>query len=172
MCRAKTLTVCEFALCSALFSGAQGLLRTTILYYSILHYIICVHCYYYYYCYYHSLSLSIYIYIYTSLSLWPEVYQFFESDTLFLNKGVFIFVVFGRLAISRIEGCLNSTPDLPTNIVPTNIAWLKLSGKSTMGLGIPPLRIKIMLESNPLKPTMLVGRLGVDSSNNYCYRYS
>ena len=30
-----------------------------------------------------------------------------------------------------------------------------------MGLGIPRLRITIMLESNPLKPTMLVGRLGV-----------
>ena len=32
-----------------------------------------------------------------------------------------------------------------------------------MGLGIPPLRINIMLESSPLKPTMLVGGLGVDS---------
>ena len=30
-----------------------------------------------------------------------------------------------------------------------------------MGLGIPPLEIKIMLESDPLKPTMLVERLGV-----------
>ena len=30
-----------------------------------------------------------------------------------------------------------------------------------MGLGIPALNMKIMLESNPLKPTMLVGRLGV-----------
>ena len=33
-----------------------------------------------------------------------------------------------------------------------------------MGLGIPPLRIKIMLESNLLKSTMLVGRLGVPVS--------
>ena len=30
-----------------------------------------------------------------------------------------------------------------------------------MGLGIPPLKIKIVLESNPPKPTMLVGRLCV-----------
>ena len=30
-----------------------------------------------------------------------------------------------------------------------------------MGLGIPLLRVKIMLESNLLKPTMLVGRLAV-----------
>ena len=32
-----------------------------------------------------------------------------------------------------------------------------------MGLRIPPIEIKIMLESNPLKPIMLVGRLGVGS---------
>ena len=30
-----------------------------------------------------------------------------------------------------------------------------------MGLGIPSLKIKIVLESNPLKSTMLVGGLGV-----------
>ena len=30
-----------------------------------------------------------------------------------------------------------------------------------MGLGIPPLLSNIMLESNPPKPTMLVGRLAV-----------
>ena len=32
-----------------------------------------------------------------------------------------------------------------------------------MGLGIPPLKMKIVLESNPLKSTTLVGRLGVAS---------
>ena len=30
-----------------------------------------------------------------------------------------------------------------------------------MGLGVPPLRIKIRLESKPPKSTMLVGRLAV-----------
>ena len=53
------------------------------------------------------------------------------------------------------------TPNLHTNIIPTNIARLKLSGKFPMGLEIPPLRIKITLESNPLKSTMLVRRLAV-----------
>ena len=53
------------------------------------------------------------------------------------------------------------TPNPPTNITPTNIAWLKVSGKSPMGLGIPPLNNNIMLESNPLKSTMLVRRLAV-----------
>ena len=54
-----------------------------------------------------------------------------------------------------------TTPNFSTNIVPTNIAWVKLSGKSPTGLGIPPRKIKIMLESNPPNSTMLVGRLGV-----------
>ena len=54
------------------------------------------------------------------------------------------------------------TPNLPTTIVPTNIAKLKLSGKSPMDMRIPPLKFKIMLESNPLKSTMLVGGLGVN----------
>ena len=31
-----------------------------------------------------------------------------------------------------------------------------------MGFGIPPLKIKIMLESNLLKSMMLVGRMAVD----------
>ena len=53
------------------------------------------------------------------------------------------------------------TPNLPTNITPANIARRKLSGKSSLGLEIPPLNIKIMLEPNPLKSTMLVGRLAV-----------
>ena len=53
------------------------------------------------------------------------------------------------------------TPSLHTNIVPTNIAWLKVSGKSPIDMRIPPLQIKIVLESNPLKSAMLVGGLAV-----------
>ena len=53
------------------------------------------------------------------------------------------------------------TPNLPTNIPPTKIARVKLSGKSPIDIRCPPLEIKIMFESNPLKPTMLVGRLAV-----------
>ena len=49
---------------------------------------------------------------------------------------------------------------------PTNIAQLKLSEKSPMGLGVPPLEIKMMPESNPPKSTMLVGRLGVSLPYN------
>ena len=44
---------------------------------------------------------------------------------------------------------------------PTNIAWLKLYGIFPMDMRTPLLIIKIMLESNPLKSTMLVGSLSV-----------
>ena len=56
---------------------------------------------------------------------------------------------------------LQSTLNLPTNITPANIAWVKLWGKFPMGMRIPPLEFKIMLESNPLKSRILVGRLAV-----------
>ena len=53
------------------------------------------------------------------------------------------------------------TPNLPAKIVLAQIARLKLSGKLPMGLGIPPLKIKILLESNALTSRILVQRLGV-----------
>ena len=59
---------------------------------------------------------------------------------------------------------LSGTPNLPTNVIPTEIACLKLSGKLPVGLGIPLLRIEIMLESNPLKSIMLVRRLAVGNN--------
>ena len=43
-----------------------------------------------------------------------------------------------------------------------------------MGLGIPPLKFKIMLESNPLKSTMLAGRVAVVMliwTHSYVYVY-
>ena len=43
----------------------------------------------------------------------------------------------------------------------SKIPWLKLSGTFPMGLGIPPLRIKSMLESKPLKSRILARRLAV-----------
>ena len=59
------------------------------------------------------------------------------------------------------------TPNLSTNIVPTNIARLKLSGKSPTDMRIPTLQIKIVLESNPRKSTMLVRGLGVHVSSMF-----
>ena len=50
----------------------------------------------------------------------------------------------------------HDTPNLPPKI-----RWLKHSGRSPMHMRSPPLKIKIMLESNPLKSWMLVRRLAV-----------
>ena len=54
------------------------------------------------------------------------------------------------------------TPNLPTNIIPSKIVRLKLSRKFPVDMIFPPLKIKIMLKSNPLKSIMLVGRLAVE----------
>ena len=51
------------------------------------------------------------------------------------------------------------TPYLPTKIIPTKTFWLKVSGNFPKDLRIPPLKIKILLESNPLKSRILVRRL-------------
>ena len=67
----------------------------------------------------------------------------------------------GRVARRRRRPVEDAVPNLPTNIAPSKIARVKLSGKFHMGLGIPPLKMKIMLESNPLKSIMLVEKLGV-----------
>ena len=55
-------------------------------------------------------------------------------------------------------GC---TPNLPTNIAPYWYCLTQTFREFPVGLGIPPLYINIMVESNPSKPTMLVGGLGV-----------
>ena len=52
----------------------------------------------------------------------------------------------------------NSKSNLPTKIIPTEIRWLELSGKFPLDMRIP---LKILLESNPLKSRILVGRLAV-----------
>ena len=61
----------------------------------------------------------------------------------------------------RYYNMLYSTPNLPTNIIPTKIACLRLSGRFPVGLGLQPLKMKFVLESKTLKSIMLVGRLGV-----------
>ena len=63
--------------------------------------------------------------------------------------------------ITAINQWNNRTHNFPTNIIPTEIAWLKLSGKSPMDRRVPPLWINIVIESNPPKSTMLAERLGV-----------
>ena len=54
------------------------------------------------------------------------------------------------------RGC---TSDLPPKIIPTKIASPSLSGKLPLDKRIPPLEIKIMLESSPPKSRISVRRL-------------
>ena len=42
------------------------------------------------------------------------------------------------------------TPNLPTNIIPAKIRWLKLSGKFPMVMRIPPLNIQILFATHSL----------------------
>ena len=67
---------------------------------------------------------------------------------------------FGRLR--RRDAALFA--NLPAKIIPAKIACLKLSGKSPMGMRIPPIKTKIMLESNTPKSRILVRRLAVGRS--------
>ena len=53
----------------------------------------------------------------------------------------------------------SATRNLPTEIIPTKICWLKSSRKFPMDMIIPPLKLNIMLESNHLKSRILVWRL-------------
>ena len=99
------------------------------------------------------------------------VFFFIQIVIKDINKLVFIVVSIACIYYYNIGGFsksnsnnMTNTPNLPTSIIPTNIARLKLSGKSPMGLGISPLTFKIVLESNPLKSTMLVGRLAVNQA--------
>ena len=96
--------------------------------------------------------MYIYIYIYTYIHITLGGPQVSGERKPFWQK------LSLQIYAHGLHGC---TPNLPTNIVSTNIARLKLSGKFRMDTRIPPLQIKIMLEFNPVKSKMLVGRLGV-----------
>ena len=48
-----------------------------------------------------------------------------------------------------------------TKIIPAKIAGLKLSGRFPMDMRIPPLELKVLLESSPPKSRIVVRRLAV-----------
>ena len=105
--------------------------------------------------------MNMYIYIY--IHIWG-IYNIYIYIYIYIYGIILSAVLHSLPDPGALNSCMHispNTPNLPTNIVPTNIARLKLSGKLPRGLEIPPLRIKIVLESNPLKSTMLVARLAV-----------
>ena len=62
---------------------------------------------------------------------------------------------------ARRQNVRTSTPNLPTKILPAKIRRLETSGEFPMDMRIPPLKIKILLESNPPKSRISVQRLDV-----------
>ena len=72
---------------------------------------------------------------------------------------MFNYNVYNRIVFRATK--VQAAPNLPTKIIPTKIAWLKLSRNFPMDMKMFPLKIKIMLESNPLKSWILVWRLAV-----------
>ena len=66
-----------------------------------------------------------------------------------------------RPAFRSPRGARFAAPNLPTEIIPAKIRWLKISGEFPLDMRTPPLKSKMLLESNPLKSRIVVRRLGV-----------
>ena len=66
--------------------------------------------------------------------------------------------VLGTINVINIAASLASfgrrddTPNLPTNIIPTNIAWLKLSGKSPWAWEFHPFELRLCLSQTLWNP--------------------
>ena len=130
----------------------------------------CVYTYIYIYIYIHTYTY-IYIYIYIYIHLFLSLSLSLSLSSMHISAapqpvsalslragGCQCWVAYAKPALPNTE---KGTPNLPTNTIAAKIAWLKLSGESPNGMRIPPLRIKVMLESNPLKSIMLVPKLAV-----------
>ena len=104
-----------------------------------------------------SIYLSVYItYIYIYIYIWGVAVDLRTTRLKPLGQGPFVISHVGPhegFSVSCCHVCNQQisasrtwtrdpevyTPNLPTNIVPTNIAWLQLSGKSPMDVRISPL---------------------------------
>ena len=111
------------------------------------------------------MCIHIYIYIHTYIHAYTYTYTYTYAYT-YTHRCKLLLPAFGGTLSAPsypwhrpLRPC--PTPNLPTKIIPIKIAGLKLFGKSPMGLGIPPLKFKILLESNHLKSRILVRRLAV-----------
>ena len=93
------------------------------------------------------LSLSLYIYIYMHIYIYIYIYIYIHKQTIF-PLTAFTSVLQDRVPGSPdlTSGPAESTPHLTTNIIPTNIARLRLSGKSPVDMRTASLQIKIVLE--------------------------
>ena len=97
-----------------------------------------------------------YIYIYIYIYILRDGYERFRGSASVPPSSALEKKALAR-GYSHFGG--RNATDLPTKIIPKKIAWLKLSRKFPTGLGIPRPRIKILLESSPLRSRILVRRL-------------
>ena len=65
---------------------------------------------------------------------------------------------------------LQRTPNLPTQIIPTKIRWLAISGRFPVDMRVLPLKIQIPLGSNPLKSRIFVRRSAVSDAQYFLWR--
>ena len=104
-----------------------------------------------------SLYLSIHPSIYLSLSLYIYIYIYIY---ICIHICVYIHLYIIHLSKPRLQA-----GDLrPISLLRSSLLRLldsNFPGNSPMELGIPPLRVKITLESSPLKSRSLVRRLAV-----------
>ena len=109
--------------------------------------------------------IYIYIYIYIHIHIHVYIYIYIHTYIHMYIHMIYIYIIHrspkfltpgGRACLVRCPSRTLCTPNLPTNIIPSNVAWLKLSRSFPMDLGIPPRWIQIMLESNPPKSTIVV----------------
>ena len=101
-------------------------------------------------------SLSLYIYIYIHLSLCIYIYIYIHTYTYFPRVVAQEAGRFGR------PGGLRPVHQLRVFLL--RVLGSNFPGDSLysyMDMIVPPLRITSLLESNPLKPELIVGGLGV-----------
>ena len=113
------------------------------------------------------LYLYLYIYLYLLYLLPIFCYLFTYAYTqpmeaIDLRNGSRATVHRGRRGSTGGQGPA-FTPTLPTKIIPTKLAWPKLSRKLPTDMRTPPLKLKIMPESNHPKSRILVRRPAVAS---------
>ena len=79
----------------------------------------------------------VYMYVYAYVYMYVCVYACMCTYA-YIYIYVYTHIVVYEHSIMLGQHLITYTPNLPTNVTPTNIARLRLSGKSPMDMRIPP----------------------------------
>ena len=94
------------------------------------------------------ISLSLYIYIYTHVCIYIYIYTYHIYIYIYIDIYIYIYIYIILSLLRFVDSNLLADP---------------------MDMRIPPLEIKILLESNPLKSRSLVRRLAVSEIFRYLF---